>query len=92
MESGRGGSSVPSYRDVVASRNKSPIGNNRVCMNDRNRDKEKETDGTRTKENNNTKDKEEENKSLGSKDKKLKGPCKPKVETTPQAILNDPAL
>jgi len=67
----------------VASRSKSPPGNSEDGMNYRNRDNEKETDGTRTKENSSTKDKEEEDKSLGSRDKKQKGPCKPKSEITP---------
>jgi len=67
MESGRGGSSAPSYKDAVASRSKSPTGTSKGGMNYRNRVNEKETDGTRTKENSSTKDKEEEDKSLGSK-------------------------
>lgn len=61
-------------------------------MNDKNMDNEKETDGTKTKENSSTKDKEEEDKSLGSKDKKQKGPCQLKAEITPRVTLNDPAL
>ena len=39
-----------------------------------------------------TKRTKEEDKSLGSRDKKQKGPCKPKAEITPRVILNDPAL
>jgi len=49
MESGRGGSSAPSYKDAVTSRSKSPTGNSKGSMNYRNRDNEKEIDGTRTK-------------------------------------------
>lgn len=92
MESGKGGSSTRSYKDAVSSRSISPTRNSKDGMNYRNRDNEKETDGTRTKENNSTKEKEEEYKNFGSRDKKQKGPCKPKAEITPQVILNDPAL
>lgn len=70
MEGGRGGSSAPSYKDVVASRSKSPMGNNKGCTNERNKDNKEEEDGTKTKENSCTKDKEEEDKSQGSRDKK----------------------
>lgn len=83
MENGRGGSSTPSYKDAVANGSKSPTGNSKNNMNYRIRDNEKEIEGTRTKENNITKDKKEEDKSLGSRDKKIKGPCKPKAEITP---------
>lgn len=53
---------------------------------------EEETEGTKSKKNNDTKDKEEEDKVHGPKDKKQKGPCKPKAEITPRVVLNDPAL
>ena len=53
---------------------------------------EEEKEGTKTKKNNDTKDKEEEDKMQGSKDKKQKGPCKPKVEITPRLVLNDLSL
>ena len=92
MKSGRVGSSAPSYKDVVANRSKSPTGNSEDGMNYKIRDNEKETDVTKKKENNNTKDKEEEDKIIGSRDKKQKGPYKPKLEITPRVILNDPAL
>lgn len=83
---------VVSYKNIVANRSKSPTGSSKGCMNERNMDNEKETYGTRTKENSSTKDKEEEDKSLGSRDRKQKGPCKAKAKITPRVILNDPAL
>ena len=46
MESGRKGSSAPSYKEEVASRSKGPIRNSKSDMNYRFRDNEKETDGT----------------------------------------------
>lgn len=78
-----GGSPTPSYKEAVAKRSKSPVGTSKDDMNFKNRVNEKETDGTRTKEDNNTNDKEEEDKSLGSRDRKQKGPCKPKAKITP---------
>jgi len=79
MEGVRGGSSTPSYKDTAASRGKTPIMNSKGFAKGRNRDNEKETNENKTKENSSTKDKEEEDKSQGARDKKQKGPCKPKA-------------
>lgn len=87
-----GGSPTPSYKEVVANRSKSPARTSKEDMNFKNRVNEKETDGTRTKEDSSIKDKEEEYKILGSRDRKQKGPYKPKAEITPRVILNDHAL
>jgi len=92
MEGHRGGSSTPSYTDVVASRGKTPLVNIKGFVEEGKKNNEKETDGTKIKENSSTKDKEEEDKSQGKRDKKQKGPCKPKTEITPRVVFKDPAL
>ena len=69
-----------------------PLENDSVTNKERKRNMEEEKEGTKTKKNNDTKDKEEEDKMQGYKDKKPKGPCKPKVEITPRVVLNDLAL
>ena len=85
MEGRRGGSSTPSYKDVIASIGKSALGKNvRGYVEEGKKNIEKEIDGTKTKENSSTKDKEED-KSQG--DKKQKGPCKPKAEITARVVL-----
>ena len=84
MEGCRGGSSTPSYKDAIASRGKSPLGNVRGSVEEEKRNNEKETDGARPKENGSTKDREEEDKSEGTRDNKQKGLCR--------VVLNNTAL
>lgn len=92
MEGCKGGSSTPSYKQVVASRGKKPLENDKGTSEEGKRNMEEELDGTKTRENNSTKDNEEEDKKQETKDKRKKGPCKPKAEITPRVVLNDLAL
>jgi len=84
MEGCKGGSSTPSYKDAIASRGKSPLGNVRGFVEEEKRNNEKETYGATPKENGSTKDREEEDKSQGTRDNKQKGLCR--------VVLNNPAL
>lgn len=63
MEGHRRGSSTPSYKDVVASKGKTPLSNVKGSAEEEKRNNEKKTDGAKTKENSGTKDKEGEDKS-----------------------------
>jgi len=92
MEGHREGSSTPSYKDAVARKGKSPLGNVRGSVEEEKRNNKKETDGARPKENGSTKDKEEEDKSQGTTNNKQKGPWRPKMEITLRVVLNDLAL
>lgn len=92
MEGRKGGSSTPSYKQVLASRGKKPIENDRGTSEEGKGNIEKELDGTKTRGNDSTKDNEEENKEHRTKDKAQKGPCKPKAKITSKVVLNDPAL
>lgn len=92
MEARRGGSSTPSYKDVVTSRGKKPLENDSSTEEERRGIPNEKIGGTRTKKKKDAKDKEEEDKIQEAKDKKQKGPCKPKAEISPKVVLNDLAL
>lgn len=62
-----GGRSTPSYKSVVAGRDKTHLSNVRDTGEEENKNKEKETDGAESKEKGNTKDKEEEDKTREAK-------------------------
>ena len=92
MDECRGGSSTPFYKEVVANKGKKPLESGRGNTKEGGKNKEEETENIKLKENDGIKDKEDNDKKQGTKDKKQKGPCKPKAEITPRVILNDPAL
>lgn len=81
MEVIRGGSSPPSYKDVVASKGKTPMMSGKGFADGKNRDNEKETDGNKTKENSTTKDKEEEEKNQESRDENKRDPTNQKQKS-----------
>ena len=92
MEGCKGGSSTPSYKQVVASWGKKPIECVRGPSESGKRNMEEDQDVTKPREDNNTKENEEEDKKQGAQNKAQKGPCKPKAVSTPRVVLNDPAL
>ena len=92
MVGGRGGSLPPSYKEVVASRSKSPMGNNGYCSNERIKENEKEMGRPKPRKTVAQWTKRKKTKVTIQEIKRQKGPCKPKAETTPRVILNDLAL
>ncbi len=76
----------------MASRGKKPLENARVIGVEGKIITEEVTEEPIDKDQYGTKDKEIEDKKQGTKDKKSKGPCKPKAEITPTVILNNPKL
>ena len=92
MEGRRGGIATPSFKEAIANRGKKPLENARGTLEEGERNMQEETTETNNKVINGTKNKEVEDKKQGTKDKKQKGPCKPKAEITPKVVLNDPTL
>jgi len=62
MQGRKGGSSTPSYKQVVASWGKKPIETTKVPLEEGKRNLEEEYDLTKTREDNRTKENEEEDK------------------------------
>lgn len=92
MKGGKGGSSTPSYKEVVASRGKKPLETVREVGVAREQSTEKGTGEPIEKGQYSTNGIEGEDKIQGTKDKKSKGRCKPKTDTTPKVILNNSEL
>ena len=92
MDGCKGGSSTPSYSEVVVNNSKTPPYSGRGNTMEGGKNREEETESNKEKENDGTKDKEENDKKQGTKDRIQKGPCKPKAEITPRVILNNPEL
>eukprot|EP00253_Pinus_taeda_P026030 PITA_26030 len=81
-----GGSSTPSYREVVVNKSKASPDPSRGNTMEGGKSGEKEIENNKEKEKDGTKDKEENDKKQGTKDRKQQGPCKPKVEVTPRDL------
>jgi len=92
MKGGRGGGSTPSYKEALASRGKKPLENVRETGVAGKKFMEEGTEEPIEKDQYGIKYKEVEDKEQETKDKKHKGPCKPKTDITPRVILNNPAL
>ena len=92
MDRGRGGRSTPSYREIVVNKGKTPLESGRGNTMVGGKNREEETESNTEKEKDGTKDKEENDKIQETKDRKQKGPCKPRAEITPRVILNNPEL
>lgn len=92
MEGWRGRSSTLSYKEAITSKGKVPLENVKGPAEKGDRNNDKERDGTKPKENSSTKGKDEGDINEGARDKKQRGPFKPKEEITHRFVLNDPAL
>jgi len=78
--------------EAMASRGKKPLESTKGTSGRGKETMEEEIIGGNIEGTNDTKDKEGEDKKQDTKEKKQRGPCKPKAKITPRVVLNDPAL
>lgn len=62
MDGCRGGSSTPSYKEVVTNKGKKPLELGKINTKEGGKNREEETESIKAKENDDTKDKEENDK------------------------------